>query len=48
MIDLALSIVLAIATWRDPLSVFAPTPEHQPRPPAPRDEQLRVRLDMRD
>ena len=32
MIDLALSFVLAIATWIGPLSVFAPTPEHQPRP----------------
>lgn len=32
MIDLALSIALAIAIWRDPLSVFAPTPELQHRP----------------
>jgi hypothetical protein len=29
--NLILSIALAIATWSDPLSVFAPT-DHEPRP----------------
>jgi hypothetical protein len=32
MMNMVLSIALAISTWSDPLSVFAPTEDRQPRP----------------